>query len=189
VAGNITVLGGDGDDTIVGGAGNELLLGEAGNDSLSGNEGDDTLDGGAGLDTLDGGAGNDTLLNGELVPLTPRIRIADRILFADDTWGGGDISIVRAGVDDVIVRVNDFSRQFDMDDFDGVLLRGNNGYDRITIDASRGPIPGVTLDGGNGNDTLWSEDGVGDDMVFGGDGSDTARIDAGDITSGIETFA
>jgi Ca2+-binding RTX toxin-like protein len=175
-----TVHGGDGGDTIVGGGGDQLLLGEGGNDSLSGNEGDDTLDGGAGIDTVDGGPGNDTLLNDELRPLTGRIRIADRILFADDTWGGGDISIVRTGIDDVIVRVNDFSRQFDMDDFDGVLLRGNNGYDRITIDGSFGPIARkVTLEGGDGNDTLVGDStndvlrgGAGDDVLTGLGGAD-----------------
>ena len=166
-----TVHGGGGNDTIVGNGNDQLLLGEGGNDSISGGEGSDTLDGGTGTDTLDGGGGNDTLLNGEVTPPPGQIRIINRILTADGAWGGEDISIVRTGIDDVIVRIDGLSRQFDMDDFDGVLLRGNNGYDRLTIDGAFGPIARkVTLDGGSGNDTLTGDST--DDVLRGGTGDD-----------------
>ena len=191
-----TVHGGGGNDTILGGGDDQLLLGEGGNDSISGGEGADTLDGGTGTDALDGGGGNDTLLNGEVTPPPGQIRIIDRILTADGAWGGEDISIVRAGIDDVIVRIDGLSRQFDMDDFDGVLLRGNNGYDRLTIDGAFSPITRkVTLDGGNGNDTLVGDStndvlrgGAGDDLLLGLGGSDALFGGAGndhlDGTSG-----
>lgn len=175
-----TIRGGGGDDTISGSQGANALFGEGGNDSISGNEGDDTLDGGPGNDTLEGGVGNDVLLNGELTPPPGSIRIIDRVLTADGTWGGEDISIERVGGDDVIVRIDNVARQFDMDDFDGVLLRGNNGYDRIEV---KGPIVAgslvrkVTLDGGNGNDSLTGHSG--DDVLRGGAGGDVLTGFAG----------
>jgi hypothetical protein len=49
-----------GQDTVVGGNGSDYLLGYTGNDSISGGFGNDTLDGGSGADTMAGGPGNDT---------------------------------------------------------------------------------------------------------------------------------
>jgi trimeric autotransporter adhesin len=168
-----TIQGGGGNDTITGSQGPNGLFGEGGNDSIVGLEGDDTLDGGAGIDTLEGGIGNDVLLNGEVTPPPGSIRIIDRVLTADGTWGGEDISIERVGGDDVIVRIDNLARQFDMDDFDGVLLRGNNGYDRIEVKGSivaGALVRKVTLDGGNGNDELFGS--AGDDVLRGGAGGD-----------------
>jgi Ca2+-binding RTX toxin-like protein len=196
---NVTMHGLGGNDTLIGGSGADSLLGGDGDDSLAGGDGvaDDTLDGGAGHDTADGGVGNDTLLNAEVTPPAGSIRIIDRILTADGGWGSERITIERTGTDDVIVRIEELSRQFDMDDFDGVLLRGNNGYDFLQIFdpvAAGSLVRRVTLEGGNGNDTLddatnadndevmrggagddhlngWS----GNDALFGGTGNDFLR--------------
>ena len=65
VAGNDSLLGGDGFDTLLGEAGNDTLDGGTGNDSLVGGNGNDVLIGGIGSDTLDGGNGNDNLSGGE----------------------------------------------------------------------------------------------------------------------------
>jgi Ca2+-binding RTX toxin-like protein len=185
---NGTIFGGGGNDTLTGGQGRNELFGEGGNDVVSGNQNDDMLDGGSGADTLDGGVGVDTLLNGEVVPPPGQIRIVNRILTTDGSWGGEDITIARVGIDNVMVRIDGLARQFDMDDFDGVLLRGNNGYDRLEIlDALTSPLARqVTLDGGNGNDTLFGSEvddvlrgGAGDDMVVGFDGSDALFGGAG----------
>ncbi len=62
--GDITVLGGDGNDLLWSSSGNDALNGGAGNDQLAGGAGNDALDGGAGNDALDGGAGNDSLMGG-----------------------------------------------------------------------------------------------------------------------------
>ena len=124
----MTLIGGDGDDTLMGGHGDDSLDGGDGNDYLDGNFGDDTLVGGAGTDTVDGGPGNNTITSAEITPSAPNIRIASRVLIADGSWGRDLITIERTGGDDVIVRVNNTSRTFDMDDFDGVLLRGNAGH-------------------------------------------------------------
>jgi Ca2+-binding RTX toxin-like protein len=161
-----------GNDVITGGSDDDTLQGGDGDDLLSSGDGDDELDGGAGNDAVDGGTGNNTILNAEIVPDAGRIRISNRILIADGSWGAELITIQRTGVDDVIVRVNNVARQFDMDEFDVVLLRGNNGYDNIEIlDPLTSPVVRkVTLDGGAGNDQLFGNNG--DDVLRGGGGAD-----------------
>jgi len=81
-AGNDRIFGGEGDDVLLGEAGDDVLFGEGGRDSLIGGEGNDVLSGGdgddrlfgeaghdvlsgdAGKDVLEGGAGHDTLAGG-----------------------------------------------------------------------------------------------------------------------------
>lgn len=59
-AGHDTLSGGDGNDYVWGGSGNDMLSGGDGNDQLLGGNGDDILDGGVGNDAMTGGNGNDT---------------------------------------------------------------------------------------------------------------------------------
>ena len=68
-----------GDVTILGGTGDDIVWSNAGDDVLDGGEGDDTLWGGSGADTLLGGNGEDVLNGGA----------GDDVLQynADDTWG------------------------------------------------------------------------------------------------------
>ena len=171
-----TASGEGGNDTIIGGVGNDNFLGGAGNDSLVGNDGDDTLNGGDGTDTLLGGAGTNVLLNGESTSGggTVSIGITNRVLTASATAADDVISIRRTGSDDVIVTVNSTSRQFDMDDFDGVVLNGLLGNDTVTIvDAIRTSTLArkVTVEGGGGDDSVTGS--AYDDVVRGGDGRDT----------------
>ncbi len=63
--GNDYVWGGSGNDTLWGGERADKILGADGNDKLAGQNGDDRLQGGAGDDTLSGGAGADGLNGGE----------------------------------------------------------------------------------------------------------------------------
>lgn len=60
-AGNDRLFGGDGDDVLLGEAGDDILFGEGGRDSLLGGDGNDVLSGGDGDDRLFGEAGNDVL--------------------------------------------------------------------------------------------------------------------------------
>jgi uncharacterized delta-60 repeat protein len=207
----VTLDGGAGNDTLTGNDGADTLLGGVGNDSLVGGKGGDRLDGGDGNDTGDGGPGANTLVNIETKPAAASIGRVGRTLIADGSWGQDLITIERTGSDDVIVRVNETSRTFDMDDFDTVLLRGNGGFDEMrvlqplvagslvrpitllggngadTLVGSRGATTEL-LDGGDGADFLDVRDSFGGDTARGGNGDDTARVDAGDSTSGVETF-
>ena len=62
--GDVTLLGGNGDDVLWASSGNDVLQGGAGNDNLYGGVGSDQLTGGDGNDTLDGDGGSDTLVGG-----------------------------------------------------------------------------------------------------------------------------
>jgi len=54
-----------GDVTLLGGGGDDILWGNAGNDLILGGIGDDIIDGGPGVDDLRGGLGNDQVFGGE----------------------------------------------------------------------------------------------------------------------------
>ena len=117
------------------------------------------------------------------------------LLTAQGSEGDDTISLERVGIDDVIVRIEEngtgqsISARHDMDDFDGVLLRGFGGNDTITdVDA----LPeDVFIAGDAGNDTLRAPDfgggsifdridltgGEGDDVIHGGNSFNV--IDAG----------
>ncbi len=73
VLGDITVLGGAGNDIIWSNIGSDFIQAEggndhvvtgAGNDEVYGDEGDDFINGGEGNDILNGGSGDDTLVGG-----------------------------------------------------------------------------------------------------------------------------
>ena len=248
VARRVTLDGGAGNDTLTGNDGPDSIFGGLGDDTLVGNAGNDTLDGGDGDDFADGGTGTNTHRNIERFPGggTASIGIVNGVLTATGTGSGETITIERTGADDVIVKVGSLSRQFDMDNFTGVLLEGLGGNDTITVlhPITAGSLTRkVTLDGGAGNDTLRGNagddvvrggdgadhlegaggrdalfgqlgndslfggvgedfidggenddfldatDGAPGDTVLGGDGTDTAQVDAGDEHSGIESFA
>ena len=203
-AGHDRLLGGDGNDSLDAGAGNDVLLGGAGSDTMSGGAGDDivydsdganlvsggdgndtitttgaaqgdagddqisgtgTLAGGDGNDTvsgsgqLDGGAGNDYLSgSGTLTGDAGN----------DTLWGSGTLD---GGDDNDVISVGS-----------GSTATGGAGDDVLgTIYYYQGA---VTLDGGDGNDSLYGSSsadtlsgGTGDDAISGGDGADT--IDGG----------
>ena len=173
--GNDLLDGGDRGDSLVGNGGDDTLFGgaNAGEDTLVGGAGNDLLDGGLGTDAGDGGPGSNVLLSIELTTAPPRIRIVNRILTVDGSWGQDLITIERTGIDNVITRVNGVSREFDMDDFDGVVLRGNSGFDDLRVlepIVAGSLVRKVTLDGSEGNDTLRGN--TGDDVLRGGEGAD-----------------
>jgi uncharacterized delta-60 repeat protein len=178
VARRVTLDGGAGSDTLTGNDGHDSILGGAGDDTLVGGPGNDTLDGGDGTDFADGDGGSNTHRNIEAFAggggTTPAsIAIANRVLTATGTANADTITIERTGTDDVIVKVGTLSRQFDMDDFDTVLLQGLGGNDTITVlePIQAGSLTRkVTLEGGAGNDTLLGN-GL-DEVLRGGDGDD-----------------
>ena len=141
LGGNDTLKGLDLADVLDGGSGNDSLEGGARDDSLIGSEGNDTLLGGNGKDTLDGGVGNDLLDGGA----------SDDLLFGLD---GHDTLLGSSGRDTLNGGVGNDS--IDGGTSDDELL-GDEGHD--------------TLIGGNGRDTL--NGGSGDDVLTGGNSNDT----------------
>ena len=150
--------GGGGDDVVLGAGGDDLLFGSSGADALFGDDGkdrlflgpgndrghggdhsdllvggpgDDHLDGGPGHDRLRGQAGDDTLVGG---PGSDRLLGG---LGADHLDGGAGRDVLLPGMGADVVRAGD-------------------GDDAIRIASPCELAPGEVLDGGGGEDTLYT---------------------------------
>jgi hypothetical protein len=194
-----------GDVTLLGGEGDDVLWSSAGDDVLEGGVGADSLYGGAGADLLYGGAGDDVLQYQ-----------AD----AHWSWGWGALNAGSVGVEgtDQFVPVRGYARSYDVfeggDGFDTItmtngrdaiflddrysdrpdgtsgprisgveVIDGGNGNDVIDLTSNLYDYGDVTLIGGNGRDTLWSS--AGDDALYGGNGRDNLFAGAGnDVLDG-----
>ena len=161
-AGNDTIIAGDGNDDIFAGSGDDTVFGGTGDDSINGEGGNDTLSGGAGSDTILGGG---TLMGGG----------DDDFLFTDPAAGP---SSVYGGVgNDFIVDQGD--------DASHDLLDGGTGDDDILGGRGNDTIVGGdgndTVGGGDGDDVFFIGDGYGDDLITGGEATETGgdTIEAG----------
>jgi Ca2+-binding RTX toxin-like protein len=146
----------------------ELVVGGRGDDVLVGNG--RTLNGflgGRGDDLIVAGGGQIDALFGEH---------GDDVLLG----GAGTDGMFGGGADDLLVGGggDDFMQGGNGDD----RLRGGRGGDGILAGRGRDAIAG-----GPGNDELHARDGM-RDAVAGGAGRDTARVDAADVVSGVETI-
>jgi Ca2+-binding RTX toxin-like protein len=188
------ILGGD----ALQGTGNDLnnvitandrgdnLSGLAGRDTLLGGAGNDRLDGGSGSDLLFGGAGDDTFSfvadylygryavtgdkgspghvgGGAVVSLAGRSR-------SDDLFDGGsgiDTLVGTAGADVLLLDDGDSTRLVSIE-----RMTMGAGDDVVNLGSSRVLYGDVVINGGTGNDVMWSS--AGNDYLFGGAGNDTA---------------
>jgi Ca2+-binding RTX toxin-like protein len=189
--GNDTLEGGDQDDTLVGqenddilrgglgndaldgGSGNDFLQGDRGNDTLAGFEGDDVLDGGAGADVLDGGLLGHDIASYQSSSFGLTIDLALPANSTGDATGDTYVDIeevLGTQFDDIIIG----------DALDNILSGG-------------GAINGDKLDGGDGNDVLYSNEGKVDNLI-GGLGVDQAiflgrtHLQFSDFTTTVDTL-
>ncbi len=143
--------------TIVGAQGSDRLRGTIGRDVICGLGGNDVLIGLDGKDILVGGPGNDKLLGGD----------------------GDDVLVGGAGADELVGGVG------------ADRLEGGEGLDRLLGGPGADTLLGGSLGdillggagkdvmlGGSGNDVLLARDGS-RDVVDGGPGRNTARVDRG----------
>jgi len=190
------IIGGVGSDVLYGTAGQDCLQGQGGNDQLNGGDGDDFLDGGTGRDVLDGGAGNDTLQfavdtlwpacttlaqavrGSACAPLGDRVNISGMNRSLDIFNGGAGFDILKGTSGNDVLRLQDGSAG------DGVKGARIIGIEQIDMGAGNDVVDltsltllygDVTVDGGDGNDVIWSN--AGNDILRGGAGHD--RIDGG----------
>jgi Ca2+-binding RTX toxin-like protein len=174
-------------------AGGRVLTGTPGNDLLQGGSGNDTLNGGTGTDRLLAGAGDDTLLfshdakwgtfnvsnagspgssgSGEsVVSILGRRRTLDIL----DGGAGLDTLVGSTGSDVVILDTGEPAPMLA-----GIeVFAMGEGDDVVDLTSDRFAYGDVTLDGGGGNDVLWSN--AGDDTLMGGAGSDRLTGGVGD---------
>jgi Ca2+-binding RTX toxin-like protein len=150
IMGGSLVDGGDGNDLIYGGSFGDTLNGGNGNDTISsspfgrslvnGGDGNDLIDGDGSDNTLNGGDGDDTI---------------------SSSRSYGDIFVDGGDGNDSITISSSFSSPFPdigisvpATIYDSIGI-GGNGDDRFNLYLS-GDNHSVTLDGGEGNDTLGS---------------------------------
>lgn len=166
-------------DVLNGTAVAEHQFGFGGNDTLNGDGGHDALPGGEGADTYDAGAGDDTIY-------------ADQNDLSIDGGTGLDQVILQATGNATVPLTLDnvevvFGSQFD--DYivvgsatQGVTMHGGDGNDSLVGggfgDTLYGEAGNDMLLGGAGTDTL--DGGAGTDMLVGGTGDDLYVIDAND---------
>jgi Ca2+-binding RTX toxin-like protein len=206
------LFGGIGNDTITGGSGNDQLFGQTGKDVLLGKGGFDFLFGGSENDTLTGGDADDQIFGeggNDLMIWNP----------GDDTdlnEGGAGIDTTRVnggnGTEVFTATANGTRVRFDRLDpapfaidigtTESLVLNMNGGDDRFSVTGNLAALIGITVDGGDGNDTILGSNGIdvlrgsegddfldgqqGDDVVFLGAGNDIFQWDPGDGSDVVE---
>ena len=169
--GQVTLIGGDGDDTLIGSDQNDVLIGDAGDDQLFAKGGNDSLTGGDGHNLLGGGPGIDRVVESGDVDFVLTARQLSRtgtLARLVDTTNGGEVTSEVTGKS---------ARPTDLSSIEEAELTGGDGNNRISAKKFGGV---VTLRGGAGDDTL--EGGNGADLLDGRAGRDRLLGRAGDDT-------
>ena len=148
------INGQKGNDSLRGNSGNDILRGEDGNDTLKGGIGNDRLYGQNQADNLVGNDGNDTLNGGFGYD-----RLSE---FGNVDYKLTNTTLTGLGTDKLV-------------DIETAYIAGGNSNN--TIDAGDATTIKVTLDGGNGNDSMVA--GTRSDVLFGKDGNDTLKGNVG----------
>jgi Ca2+-binding RTX toxin-like protein len=189
-AGNDTLTGGSGNDQLFGQAGADTLFGKGGNDLLFGGDGKDILTGGAGDDQVFGQAGNDIMIwnPGDGSDLLEGGEGAD-IALVNGGNGAETFTITANGARVRFDRVSPAPFSLDIGTTESLVLHAGGGDDTISAGNALSSLISLTLDGGDGNDTITGGDGAdqliggaGNDLVVGGRGNDTASLGDGDDT-------
>lgn len=168
--------------TLIGGSGNDTLVGGAANDSLVGDSGDDHLNGGAGTNELVGGSGNDWLNYYNDAGLNLLVVSSDPY---NSDRPGFTITKKNVGIDylapEETLRMlatpkNDVIRlSLAVDGF----VDAAGGNDSISGGKATWSWDGsITVNGGNGNDTINHSEDIGFAAIYGGAGDDVLVSDS-----------
>ncbi|HET6575770.1 MAG TPA: calcium-binding protein [Fimbriiglobus sp.] len=159
-AGNDTLIGGD--ITLIGGAGNDYLYGSTGNDSLTGGDGNDTLYGLDGNDTLAGGNDNDQIYAGTGANTVTDgtgndlIDLSQNAVAVNYATGFGNDTVIGTAFNDILTGSSGTDR-----------LEGRGGNDQLT-----GAGGDDQMFGGDDSDTFVWNPGDGSDLIEGESGTD-----------------
>jgi Ca2+-binding RTX toxin-like protein len=189
-AGNDTASGGSGADLLFGQSDNDVLLGRGGNDNLFGGDGNDTLTGGDGDDQVFGESGDDRMIwnPGDDTDL---FEGGDGIDTAEVNGGNGAeiFTITANGTRVRFDRLDPAPFSIDIGTSEKLVLNANGGDDFVAAGGGLAGLIALTVDGGNGNDTILGGNGAdtllggdGDDLVDGNQGDDVAFLGAGNDT-------
>jgi Ca2+-binding RTX toxin-like protein len=185
----LTQTGTNNDDVLFGGSANDTLTGNFGDDLLMGGKGNDTLIGGSGADRLFGGAGNDIFKvttqgfgNDTVYDFTPGDRIDLSALGIAD-FSAISPFIHQNGADTVIELY--YSGGYETITLTGIYASSITASSFIFNLSSIGLTQSGTnnddvLFGGNGSDTINGN--FGDDILWGGKGNDILNGGGGNDT-------
>ncbi|CDL00028.1 conserved protein of unknown function [Magnetospirillum gryphiswaldense MSR-1 v2] len=175
--GNDVLSGGTGDDTVFGGGGNDTISGGAGTDVLNGGAGNDVFTMAAGEDGTWGGGTGAKDVGDKSTSGTQDVVSVGGMNQLDDTVIGGegvDTLVASSGNDAIFLDAASGGARLD-----GIeVIDAGAGNDVVDLTSDRFDYGNVTIDGGSGNDVLWSS--AGDDTLIGGTGNDTLNAGAGD---------
>jgi Ca2+-binding RTX toxin-like protein len=167
-----TLIGTRGNDTLVGGSGNDYLRGGRGQDVLLGNGGDDTL-----RMSRDGwwGGGSTRTNNGSpgIAGTGERVSIAGMRQSQDIFDGGAGYDTLQGtgGADAILLDDSSSPSQQSGPRIRNIeRIDAGAGDDVVDLTSQRYGYGNVSIDGGDGNDVIWSSSG--DDVLRGGDGND-----------------
>jgi len=189
-AGNDTLTGGSGNDQLFGGAGNDTLIGKGGNDLVFGGDGNDTLIGGAGNDQMFGGAGNDRMIwnPGDGTDLMEGGDGNDTAE-VEGSNGSETFTLTANGNRVRFDRLSPAPFSLDIGTTENLVLNMNGGDDVFTAGNGLANLIQLSVDGGDGNDTITGGDGndtllggTGNDVITGGRGNDFANLGSGNDT-------
>ena len=186
--------GDEDDDTLFGRGGADLLLGSLGNDTLSGGDGDDQMFGGDGNDRMVWNPGDDSdLMEG-----------GDGADIAEVNGGGGAevFTVTANGTRVRFDRIDPAPFALDIGTTEALELDAGGGDDTVSATGNLAALIALTLDGGDGNDTILGGNGAdtllggigndfvdgnqGNDIAFLGDGADIFQWDPGDGSDTVE---
>jgi VCBS repeat-containing protein len=181
-SGGVTLIGTPGDDNLVGTAFNDTLSGGTGRDRLQGLGGDDVFNYGNDGTWPDGFAVRNIGSpghpgTGEQASLTGKRRTFD----VYDGGAGHDTLTGTAG-NDILALDDGFSPRPNGTSGPRLIsieaINMGDGNDIVDLTSQLYSYGDVTIDGGNGNDILWTN--AGNDVLRGGDGNDRLTGGAGD---------
>jgi Ca2+-binding RTX toxin-like protein len=187
-AGNDVLIGGSGADQLDGESGNDTLLGKGGNDLLFGGADNDTLTGGDGDDQVFGQSGDDRMIwnPGDDTDLNEGGDGSDTV----EVNGGNGAEVFTVTANGTRVRFDRVSPApftLDIGTSEKLVLNANGGDDEFTASGTLAALIQITVDGGDGNDTLHGSDGAdlllggnGNDIIDGNQGNDMIVLGAGD---------
>ncbi len=179
--GNDTIYGGTGEDTIYGGGGNDTIDGGQGTDIIHAGSGDDLVKLGNMVDGTWGATWGAKDVGGTQTEGTQDFHSVSGYSRTNDTIDGGDghDTLQGSSGNDAI-----FLDTVNSNPTSGAMLssieviNAGDGNDVVDLTSDRFDYGSVTVDGGSGNDLLWTADG--DDTIYGGSGNDTINAGAGD---------
>jgi VCBS repeat-containing protein len=183
--GQVTLIGGGGNDVLTGGSSDDSLDGGDGNDVLTGNAGNDTLLGGVANDKLMGGIGNDQLFGGDGSDTVVAVGGSNYLLNDSSLAGDGNDALDQ--IESALITTGNSASTINVSEFSGSgvntltgggagdVIVGSRGTDSIVGGGGNDRLQGLagrdTVSGGVGDDTI--EGGADDDQLKGEDGNDS----------------